>query len=150
MTDRELMELIMGNKTLKSSRTVDQAAMSVAYLWAEARSKDPSTKVGACIVDAKSGGLFLGYNGFPPGIPDDASVWNLRTDMSEDRVRPVEGFELTKVRLGGARRGERGPEGSASECGLADGISHHDHVPVSSLHEGCRGVERLDDGHLWR
>jgi deoxycytidylate deaminase len=44
----------------------------------EGRSKDPSTKVGACIYDNETGGLFLGYNGFPKGIPDKIEVWNSR------------------------------------------------------------------------
>jgi dCMP deaminase len=33
-------------------------------------SKDPSTKVGAIIVDAKNRILSTGYNGFPPGVQD--------------------------------------------------------------------------------
>lgn len=78
------------DKELKSKSTVDQAAMAVAYLWATVRSKDPSTKVGACIVDSRTGGLFLGYNGFPAGVPDLEAVWQQR--------EPREGL-LTKYDL---------------------------------------------------
>lgn len=60
----------------KSAAPIDAACMAVATLWAQLRSKDPSTKVGACVYHPKSGALFLGYNGFPSGIPDFMSVWN--------------------------------------------------------------------------
>ena len=33
-------------------------------------SKDPSTKVGACIVDSKRHVVSVGYNGFPRGVND--------------------------------------------------------------------------------
>ena len=36
-------------------------------------SKDPSTKVGAVIVDSKNRVVSMGYNGFPRGIDDDSS-----------------------------------------------------------------------------
>ncbi len=41
------------------------------------RSKDPSTQVGACIVDADNRILSIGYNGFPRGCSDDvrAAGW---------------------------------------------------------------------------
>jgi dCMP deaminase len=37
-------------------------------------SKDPSTKVGSVIVDAKRRVLGVGYNGFPRGIADDPTT----------------------------------------------------------------------------
>lgn len=37
-------------------------------------SKDPSTKVGACIVDRFNRIISLGYNGFPRGVPDRKSL----------------------------------------------------------------------------
>lgn len=61
-----------------SKMTVEQAALFVCALWADARSKDPSTQVGACIVDPQSGGLFLGYNGLPSGWPDTEEQWNAK------------------------------------------------------------------------
>ncbi|QBF34482.1 dCMP deaminase family protein [Mycoplasmopsis phocirhinis] len=38
------------------------------------RSKDPNTKVGACIIDGDKKVIGLGYNGMPGGI-DDAFPW---------------------------------------------------------------------------
>lgn len=71
--------------TLKSKMSIHDAAMQVAQLWGDARSKDPSTKVGACIYDPRTGGLFLGYNGFPAGVKDLEEVWNLRKDDGKRR-----------------------------------------------------------------
>ena len=48
--------------------------MGVALLAAE-RSKDPSTRVGACIVDENKIILSTGYNGFPKGCSDDEFSW---------------------------------------------------------------------------
>lgn len=84
-------------KTRKSVRTVTEATMAMAFLWAEARSKDPSTKVGAVIVDPRTGGLHLGYNGFPTGVPDFEDVWQRRVDHFEQDA--LEGNELTKYDL---------------------------------------------------
>jgi len=44
----------------------DDYFMSVAYLSA-LRSKDPSTQVGACIVNEDKRIVGIGYNGFPRG-----------------------------------------------------------------------------------
>ncbi|CAD7966514.1 unnamed protein product [Amoebophrya sp. A120] len=48
--------------------------MSIAYL-SSLRSKDPSTKVGACIVDNKNRIIGIGYNGFPTGCSDKDLPW---------------------------------------------------------------------------
>ena len=44
--------------------------MGIACL-SSLRSKDPSTKVGACIVDASHKVVSIGYNGMPRGIPEE-------------------------------------------------------------------------------
>lgn len=52
----------------------DEYFMGVAMLAAK-RSKDPSTQVGACIVDDSNRILSTGYNGFPMGCSDDEYPW---------------------------------------------------------------------------
>ena len=52
----------------------DSYFMFTAALAAR-RSKDPSTQVGACIVDAEHRIVGIGYNGFPRGCSDDALPW---------------------------------------------------------------------------
>lgn len=53
----------------------DSYFMGIAKLSAE-RSKDPSTQVGACIVNPENKIVGIGYNGFPTGISDDDLPWN--------------------------------------------------------------------------
>lgn len=45
-------------------------------LLAAQRSKDPSTQVGACIVNDEHKIVGIGYNGFPTGCDDDLFPWN--------------------------------------------------------------------------
>lgn len=52
----------------------DETFMLMSSLIA-CRSKDPSTQVGACIVDNKNVVIGLGYNGFPRGCHDDSLPW---------------------------------------------------------------------------
>lgn len=55
--------------------TWDQYFMGIAMMSAE-RSKDPSTQVGACIVDNTNRILSVGYNGMPAGCDDDTMPWD--------------------------------------------------------------------------
>ena len=52
----------------------DEYFMAVAQLSAQ-RSKDPSTQVGACIVNKNKRIIGIGYNGFPAGLSDDDLPW---------------------------------------------------------------------------
>jgi len=53
----------------------DEYFMGVAFLAAQ-RSKDPSTQVGACIVNPQRKIVGIGYNGFPIGCSDDELPWS--------------------------------------------------------------------------
>ena len=52
-----------------------EANNGLALLSAQ-RSKDPHTRVGACIVDADNKILSVGYNGMPCGCSDDEYPWD--------------------------------------------------------------------------
>lgn len=54
--------------------TWDEYFMALAYLSSK-RSKDPNTKVGACIVDKNNRILSIGYNGAPNGFDDKEFPW---------------------------------------------------------------------------
>lgn len=56
----------------------DEYFMGVALLSAK-RSKDPSTQVGACVVNEDKRIIGIGYNGFPTGCSDDEFPWG-KTD----------------------------------------------------------------------
>lgn len=62
----------------------DQYFMGVALLSAM-RSKDPSTQVGACIVNKKKRIVGIGYNGFPYGVEDDEYNWDKSDEWLESK-----------------------------------------------------------------
>lgn len=53
----------------------DEYFMSIAYI-ASLRSKDPVTRVGACIVNPQNRIISTGYNGMPNGCDDSEMPWN--------------------------------------------------------------------------
>ena len=59
----------------KSNINWDEYFMGIAVL-SSLRSKDPNTKVGACIVDKEHKVVSIGYNGMPRGVDDDKVSWN--------------------------------------------------------------------------
>ena len=65
----------------------DDYFMSVAYL-SSMRSKDPSTQVGACIVNQENKIVGIGYNGFPRGCSDDELPWDRDADSPLDTKYP--------------------------------------------------------------
>lgn len=64
--------------------TWDQYFMGVAKLSA-LRSKDPNTKVGACIVNEKKRIVGIGYNGLPYGCSDDEFPWEREGEFLETK-----------------------------------------------------------------
>ncbi len=52
----------------------DEYFMGIAML-SSYRSKDPNTRVGACIVNKNNRIMSMGYNGFPMGCSDDEFPW---------------------------------------------------------------------------
>lgn len=74
----------------------DEYFMGVALLAAQ-RSKDPSTQVGACIVDDSKRILSTGYNGFPHGCSDDDFPWNRDDSKGETKYQFVVHAELNAI-----------------------------------------------------
>ncbi|XP_040043540.1 deoxycytidylate deaminase isoform X1 [Gasterosteus aculeatus] len=61
--------------------------MAVAFLSAQ-RSKDPSSQVGACIVNQENKIVGIGYNGMPNGCDDDELPWSRCDDNWLDTKYP--------------------------------------------------------------
>lgn len=59
----------------KKNISWDEYFMSMAVLSSQ-RSKDPNTKVGACIVDQDHKIVSNGYNGMPSGCDESKLSWN--------------------------------------------------------------------------
>ncbi|MBP3392350.1 MAG: dCMP deaminase family protein [Clostridia bacterium] len=74
----------------------DEYFMGIALLSSQ-RSKDPSTGVGACIVDANNRILSLGYNGMPFGCSDDEYPWDREGEPLETKYIYVCHAELNAI-----------------------------------------------------
>lgn len=70
--------------------------MSIAILSAM-RSKDPSTQVGACIVNKENRIVSVGYNGFPRGCSDDDFPWTKGEDVEDSKYLYVTHAELNAI-----------------------------------------------------
>ena len=80
----------------------DDYFMGVAMLASE-RSKDPSTQVGACIVDENNRILSTGYNGFPQGCSDEEFPWNRDDSKGETKYKFVVHAELNAILNAGGK-----------------------------------------------
>ena len=65
----------------------DEYFMGVAIL-ASQRSKDPSTQVGACIVNDDNKIMSVGYNGLPRGCSDDEFPRDRNADKNSNTKYP--------------------------------------------------------------
>nr|XP_033327733.1 deoxycytidylate deaminase [Megalopta genalis]XP_033327735.1 deoxycytidylate deaminase [Megalopta genalis] len=72
---------IKTTNNLKRANYIDweEYFMAVAFLAAK-RSKDPSTQVGACIVNNEKKIVGVGYNGMPIGCSDDDFPWSNKSE----------------------------------------------------------------------
>ena len=80
----------------------DEYFMGIALLSAR-RSKDPSTQVGACIVDNNNKIMSVGYNGFPHGCDDDEFPWDRTGDEFDTKYPYVCHAELNAILNNGGR-----------------------------------------------
>ena len=76
--------------------TWDEYFMGVAQLAAK-RSKDPSTQVGACIIDSNKHILSVGYNGMPTGCSDDDFPWDREGETLDTKYAFVCHAELNAI-----------------------------------------------------
>ncbi|MGC4038249.1 MAG: dCMP deaminase family protein [Chitinophagaceae bacterium] len=74
----------------------DEYFMGVALLSAK-RSKDPSTQVGACIVNDKNKIVGAGYNGLPIGCHDDNFPWDRDGDFLDTKYPFICHAELNAI-----------------------------------------------------
>lgn len=74
----------------------DEYFMGVALLSAK-RSKDPSTQVGACIVNNKNKIVGAGYNGLPIGCDDNEFPWQKDGDFLNTKYPYICHAELNAI-----------------------------------------------------
>jgi dCMP deaminase len=70
--------------------------MKLAEITAR-RSKDPSTQVGACIVNGENKILSVGYNGLPNGMNDDTFNWSRENDYLDSKYPYVCHAEMNAI-----------------------------------------------------
>ena len=105
-SDKQPKRTVLGSfgfseEAYRSKIDLEKSIMIICLIWAQMRSKDPNTKVGAAVYDTSTGSIHLGYNGFNPGVPDFVSVWDNR-DLTKhpnkyDRVVHAESNSLEKA-----------------------------------------------------
>jgi len=86
----------MGIKKRSDYISWDEYFMGVAILSSK-RSKDPSTQVGACIVNRQKKIVGVGYNGFPIGCDDDVLPWDRSGDFLQTKYPYVCHAELNAI-----------------------------------------------------
>ncbi|MBR3693618.1 MAG: dCMP deaminase family protein [Erysipelotrichales bacterium] len=74
----------------------DSYFMGLAHLSAK-RSKDPSTQVGAVIVDEQKHVVGVGYNGLPYGCSDDVFPWDREGAYGDTKYPFVVHAELNAI-----------------------------------------------------
>lgn len=74
----------------------DEYFMGIAML-SSYRSKDPNTRVGACIVNSNNRIMSMGYNGFPMGCSDDEFPWDRTGDEYNTKYAYVCHAELNAI-----------------------------------------------------
>ena len=74
----------------------DEYFMGIALLSSQ-RSKDPSTQVGACIVNNENRIMAVGYNGMPYGCNDDEYPWEREGDALDSKYMFVCHAELNAI-----------------------------------------------------
>jgi len=74
----------------------EECFMAIAQLSAK-RSKDPSTQVGACIVNKNKRIIGIGYNGFPTGCSDDELPWDREGEFLDTKYPYVCHAEMNAI-----------------------------------------------------
>ena len=74
----------------------DEYFMGIALL-SSMRSKDPSTQVGACIVNSEKRILSMGYNGMPRCCSDDEFPWDKNENPLDSKYPYVCHAELNAI-----------------------------------------------------
>lgn len=80
----------------------DEYFMGITLLTSK-RSKDPSSQVGACIVDSNNRIVSIGYNGAPNGISDEIFPWKKVGNPLETKYLYVCHSEMNAIMNSGGR-----------------------------------------------
>lgn len=113
----------------------DEYFMGVALL-SSYRSKDPNTKVGACIVNAQNKIVGVGYNGFPTGCNDSELPWDRDGDFLETKYPYVCHAELNAI---------LNSHSSLTDCRIYVALFPCNECAKAIIQSGIREVIYLED-----
>lgn len=114
----------------------DEYFMGVAVL-SSLRSKDPSTQVGACIVNTDHKIVGVGYNGFPIGVDDDDIPWEREGEWLETKYPYVCHAELNAIL--------NAISSNLKECTLYVGLFPCNECAKAIIQSGIKEVVFLSD-----
>lgn len=114
----------------------DEYFMGIAILSSR-RSKDPSTQVGACIVNNHNKIMSVGYNGFPRGCNDDEFPWERTGDEYETKYPYVCHAELNAILNNGG--------GSLEDCKIYVALFPCNECAKAIIQSGIKEVFYLSD-----
>ena len=110
--------------------------MGIAFL-SGMRSKDPSTQVGACIIDEDKKIIGIGYNGFPMGSSDDSMPWDKEGEFLDTKYPYVVHAELNAILNSGGK--------SLRDATIYVGLFPCNECAKAIIQSGIREVVYLDD-----
>lgn len=118
----------------------DEYFMGVARLSAQ-RSKDPSTQVGACIVNQQKIIVGIGYNGMPTGCRDDQLPWGRDGNFLDTKYAYVCHAEMNAILNG---------SGKMKNCTMYVDLFPCNECAKMIIQSGIRRLVYLSDkyGHL--
>ncbi|KAI1301530.1 Deoxycytidylate deaminase [Halotydeus destructor] len=96
LDESNIINLIDPVKKRMNYLTWEEYFMSLAFLNAQ-RSKDPSTQVGACIVNEENKVVANGYNGLPMGCSDDEYPWEREGPFLETKYAYICHAEMNAI-----------------------------------------------------
>lgn len=113
----------------------DEYFMGIAVLSGK-RSKDPSTQVGACIVNEEKKIVGVGYNGFPAGCSDEEFPWEREGDFLKTKYPFVMHAEQNAI-LNSIKR--------LKNCSIYVGLFPCHECAKAIIQSGIREVVYLSD-----
>lgn len=117
----------------------DEYFMGVSILSGR-RSKDPSTQVGACIIDEDKRIVATGYNGAPRGIDDEDFPWSREGDFLDTKYAYVCHAELNAI-LNSSKE-------SLKNCTIYVALFPCNECAKSIIQSGIKKVVYLSDKYM--
>lgn len=122
----------------------DEAFMQMAFLISR-RSKDPSTKAGAIVVDKNNIIVGLGYNGWPRGIREKDLSWDRKGDFLNTKYAYVVHAEENAI-----YNANKSTEGCILYCTLFPCNECSKTIVQQGIKEVVYSTDKYHDDDIWK